>query len=142
MKRALIFIALVTFIASCGASKFSNSTQTVDDKYKELASGKLGEDVSFTMNDAKTYVLCVSEIKGTVNQPRNMLSYMVIKISDNSAVLDNKVDGGTVEWFSETEIEVYLTPGIMRDDQTRDDFITLYNVESGESRKKKNTEQH
>jgi len=142
MKKISIFIVLIVFITSCGASKKSNSTKVADGKYKEIATKKLGEDVSFIMNDSKTYVLCISEVKGTVKQPRNMLSYMVIKLSDNSAVLDNKVDGGTVKWSNDTEIEVYITPGIMRDDQTSDDYTTIYNVESGESRKKASAEQH
>ena len=142
MKTISTYIILILVLASCGASKKSNSTQTADNKYNELATEKLGEDVSFTMNNSKTYVLCISEVKGTVKQPRNMLSYMVIKLSDNTTVLEKKVDGGTVKWFNDMEIEVYLTPGIMRNDQTSDDYTTIYNVESRESRKKTSVEQH
>ena len=142
MKVLSINIALILLLVSCGSSKKSNSTQTAENKYKELATEKLGEDVSFTMNDSKTFVLCINEVKGTVKQPRNMLSYMVIKLNDDTAVLENKVGGATVKWSSDTEIEVYLTPGIMGDDQTSADYTTIYNVESGESRKKASVEQH
>ena len=141
MKTLSSYLILVLLVVSCGSSKTSQSFQEAEEKYKELATAQLGEDVSYIFNDAKTYVLCTSEVEGTVKQPRNMLSYMVIKISDNTSVLDNKTDGATVKWSSDTEIEVYITPGIMRDDQTNDDYTTIYNVESGKSRKKASTEQ-
>lgn len=143
MRTALIYITLIILLASCGTSKKgSNSTQANEDKYKAIATDKFGEDVTFATNDPKSFVLCTSEVKGTVHQPRNTLSYMMIRLVDNTIVLEDKLDGATVNWYSETEIEVYRTPGIMRDDQTRDDFITLYNVETGKSYPKKNTEQH
>lgn len=142
MKKISFLIVLIAFITSCGASKSSNSTQAAESTYQKLATEKLGEDLTFTMNKAETYVLCISDVKGDVHQPRNLLSYMVIKVKDNSIALEDKIDGGNVKWSNDFEIEVFRTPGIMRDDQTRDDFITMYNVESGKSYPKKNTEQH
>lgn len=142
MKTLIGYLSLMLFIVSCGATKTSNSYQEADEKYKELATEKLGDGVSYVLNDSKRHVLCISEAKGTVKQPRNMLSYMVIKISDNTSVLENKVDGGTVRWSNDSEIEVYIIPGIMRHDQTSDDYTTIYNVESGKSRKKTAGEQH
>lgn len=142
MRKLSTYIVLVLLLASCGASKKGNSTQVNGNKYIELASEKLGDKVIYKMNESKTYVLCISEIKGTVHQPRNTLSYMVINIKDNDVALEDKIDGGTVKWSGDGEIEVFRTPGIMRDDQTRDDFITLYNIETGKSYPKKNREQH
>lgn len=142
MKKSIIYIFLVLFITSCGASKVSNSAQESDANYKVIATEKLRGEITYTMNEVKSHVLCVSEIKGTPKQPRNTLSYLVIKIKDNSTALENKIEGGTVNWYDNTEIEVYRTPGIMRDDQSRDDFVTLYNVETGKSYPKKNVEQH
>ncbi len=131
--KILIFIVLGVTVISCGSAKLSASTPDSTETYKKVVVNKLGEGVLYIANKSNSYVLCIKETKGSSLQPRNNINYLVIKLSDNTIALENKVDGGTVNWFSETEIEVYRTPGIMRDDQTRDDFITLYNVETGKS---------
>ena len=142
MIKSIIYTFLVLFIASCGTSKVGNSTQVEEGAYKEKATEMLGKDVAFSMNDSKSYVLCLNEIKGTPEQPRNTISFVVINMNDNSVALENKIEGGTVKWADNLMIEIFRTPGIMRDDQSRDDFITLYNVETGKSYPKKNVEQH
>lgn len=142
MNKLLIIVILGVFNANCGSSIMSNSTQAKTATYKEIAVKKLGQGVAYSINDSKTYVLCVSDLKGTAQQPRNSLSYVVIKLKDNSILLEDKFEGGTVSWSGDAEIEVFRTPGIIREDQTRDDFITFYDVESGNSSKKRNTEQH
>lgn len=142
MKKSIIYTFLVLFIASCGASKVGNTAQVGESTYKEKATEILGKDLAFTKNDSKSYVLCVNEIKGTPKQPRNTISFVVINLNNNSVALENKIEGGTVKWSDNLEVEIYRTPGIMRDDQTREDFITLYNVETGKSYPKKNVEQH
>lgn len=142
MKKLIIYTFLVLFITSCGVSKVSNSSQKFDDNYKKIATEKLEGDIIYAMNEANTYVLCVNEIKGTPEQPRNTISFVVINMIDNSVALENKIEGGTVKWSGNLIIEIFRTPGIMRDDQSRDDFVTLYNVETGKSYPKKNVEQH
>lgn len=142
MKKLIIYTFLVLFITSCGVSKVSNSSQKFDDNYKKIATEKLEGDIIYAMNEANTYVLCVNEIKGTPEQPRNTISFVVINMIDNSVALENKIEGGTVKWSGNLIIEIFRTPGIMRDDQSRDDFVTIYNVETGKSYPKKNVEQH
>ena len=140
MNRLLVFFVL-TYITSCASSSTSTSSQG-EGEYKEVATKALGDNVEYKLNDSKTFVLCVNEVSGTVKQPRNSLSYLVINLKDNSISLENKVDGGTVSWYKDNLLQVYLTPGTMRDDQTRDDFITLYNVETGKSFPKNKSETH
>lgn len=141
-KITTIYILLALVVSSCGVSKNSNSAQADNSKYMQLVTEKLGEHVNCTMNEDETYQLCISETKGTVQQPRNSMKYIIIKLSDNSVVLESTVDGGTVDWYNQKMIQVYQTPGIMREDQTRDDFITLYNVETGKSFPKNLKETH
>ena len=139
--NVLILLAALT-ISGCTSIKVSSIATNGESSYKELASSKLGvSDPIYLLSESNTYVLCIKDVKGTVQQPRNLLSFVVIKMDDNKVVLEENVEGGTVDWFSDNSIQVFRTPGIMRDDQTRDDFITLYNVETGISSKKKNSAQ-
>ncbi len=141
MKNGIILI-IIALLASCSSSIKSSSSQGTSENYKSIATKKLGEDVDYFWNDSKTYVLCTHEINGTSQQVRNGVHYLVIKNSDNSIVLENKVQGSSVTWFDDDEIEIYVAPGMIRKDQTADDFKTLYNVETGKSRPKIGSESH
>ncbi len=142
MKILSTSFVLLLLVVSCGASKSSNSNQEEKTAYKKIALTKLGDNITYVLNETKTYVLCIKETKGTVQQPRNSIKYLVVKISDNAVALESTVDGGTVKWYNLKMVQVYQTPGIMRDDQTKDDFITLYNVETGKSYPKNQKETH
>ena len=139
MNKNLIYVVLVFFITSCNSHKVA--TSNTEEAYKEVVKERLGEDVLYLLNKPKTYVLCIKEIKGTTLQPRNTVNYIVVKIDNNAVVLENKIEGGSVSWASKNEVEVFRIPGIVRKDQSRADFITLYNVETGKSYPKKKTEQ-
>jgi hypothetical protein len=142
MNKIIPLIILVISSVSCAAPKISTSTQNSDEPFKELVANKLGEDVLYITNTANSYVLCINEKKGTAQQPRNMILYLVVKLDNNSIVLEDKIEGGNVSWASKNEIEVFRTPGIVRKDQSRADFITLYNVETGKSYTKNNRQTH
>lgn len=143
MRQAIISIAFLVLLSACGGTKISNTSgQETKQTFQEMATKKLGTDVTYTMNDSKSYVLCVKEVKGTPQQPRNSISFVVIKLSDNAVVLEQKFEGGTVGWYSDKEVEAFRTPGTMRDDQTQDDYTTLYNVVKGTSYPKKGKKQN
>ncbi len=134
-------MVFATFI-SCKSSNMSSSKTSPNSTYIQIAEAKMGEDVEYFFNDDKAYVLCTYEVAGSSQQTRNSIYYLVINVKDNSIALENRVEGGTVSWFDGDEIEVYLTPGIIRKDQTANDFKTLYNVVTGETRSRINSEPH
>jgi hypothetical protein len=119
-----------------------NATKTTGQSshFKDMAIMKLGENPTYKMNGSKTYVLCIKDVKGTAQQPRNSLSFIVIKLDDNNIALEQKFEGGTVGWYSDHEVEVFRTPGIVQKDQSQDDFTTIYNVVTGKSYPKKGKE--
>lgn len=141
MKNTIKYIVLMIALISCGSRSGSNSSSIAGD-YKSIATKKLGEDVEYFFNDEKTYVLCTYEVAGSSQQPRNSIYYLVINVNDNSIVLENRVEGGTVSWYNEKMIQEYVAPGIIRKDQTMDDFITLFNVETGKSYPKNMKQTH
>ncbi len=142
MRKIVLYIALVILMTNCKTSKISANTPSSTESYKELVTGKLGNDVLYLTNKTNSHVLCIHETKGTSQQPRNKTSFLVVKIDTNSIVFEDYVENSTVGWASKYEVEVFKIPGMVRKDQSRDDFVTIYNVESGKSYPKKNTEQH
>jgi len=140
--KILIFGVLGAVVISCSSSKPSVNTIDTNETYKELVTNKLGEDVLYIANKTNAYMLCIKETEGSSLQPRNRVSYLVVEINTSGIVLEDKIEGGSVSWASKNEIEVFRTPGIVRKDQSRDDFITLYNVETGKSYPKKDKQTH
>lgn len=134
MKNAFILILL--FAAGCATVK-TTTTSDQTPEYQKVAFSLLGEDLTYTMNEPQSYVLCVKEMPGTSQQPRNSISFVVIDLSNNQMVIKQKLTGGTVGWYSDYEIEVFQTPGMVRHDQSKDDFTTIYNVTKGTSYPKK-----
>ncbi len=137
-----MFGVLGVAVISCSSSKLLVSTPDTNETYKEVVANKLGEDVLYIANKTNAYMLCIKETKGGSLQPRNKIDYLVVKTDTNSIVLEDKIEGGSVSWASKNEIEVFRTPGIVRKDQSRDDFITLYNVETGKSYPKQDKQTH
>lgn len=134
MKNILTIVLLL--ITACATVK----TSTTSDKrpaYKTVAEDLIGEDLTYTMNASESYVLCVKDIPGTTEKPRNSISFVVINVSNNQMVMKQKFTGGTVGWYSNYEIEVFHMPGIIQEGQTRDDYTTVYNITKGTSYPKK-----
>lgn len=134
MKNVLVILFL--FIVGCATVK----TSTTTDKrpaYEKVAEDLIGEDLTYTKNGPETYVLCVKEIPGTTEKPRNSISFVIINMSNNQMVMKQKFTGGTVGWYSDYEIEVFHMPGIIQEGQTNDDYTTIYNITKGTSYPKK-----
>lgn len=142
MNKTIVYSLVILLAVSCSSSKISVITPDTAQSYKEVVENKLGKEVLFIKNKPNTYVLCITETKVTVQQPRNKIRYVVVKIDNTSIVVEDSLENGSVNWSSKNELEIFRNPGIVRKDQSRNDFITLYNVESGKSYPKKNTEQH
>ncbi|MCB0494992.1 MAG: hypothetical protein KDC79_02560 [Cyclobacteriaceae bacterium] len=141
MRSSLLLFYFVVLLIGCKSNKLSDSSTKLEgNKFEEVATKKLGEGLTYYKNDSKTYVLCVHEVPGTNLQPRNSLSFVVIRLKDDKIVLQQNISGGKVNWFSDREIEVFRTPGIVRPDESRDDYTTLYNVITGASYSKKGKE--
>ncbi|GAB5524476.1 MAG: hypothetical protein Roseis2KO_23480 [Roseivirga sp.] len=118
------------FLASCSVTK---KTQAVSEStaYLTLAKEKLGDNVKFDFNEDRSYVLCQSEILPKAKS--KSFSFFVYNMKDEKIVLEQNVSAGFVQWLSTMEIEVFTTPGVMRNDQSRDDFTQVYHVATGKS---------
>lgn len=122
-------IAVLT-LYGCASSKVDKNsmTATMEDAYKKIATEKFGTNVQFVKSPGERFVMCVHDIKGTVKQPRNSLKYFVFDTKENKVVHEENLGSGTVDWFNETKVERFKTPGMIQKDQTMDDITTLYDV--------------
>ena len=118
----LVLLSAVLF--NCKNSK-EVADKTVD--YKALATEKLGEKVAFIPNEDNSMVLCSSQQSSPKLGPSGV-KFFVFDNNSNTIVYEENIGRGTVAWYSNTQLEMYYTPGTMRQDQTRDDFISVYDL--------------
>jgi hypothetical protein len=128
--NGVYWLILLSFFTSCTAAK---KTQPATDStaYVEIARQKLGENVKFDFNKDKTYMLCQAQPGSEPDNPS--FSFFVYSMDEEKVVLEQQVRSGSVQWLSNLEIEVFTTPGFMRNDQSRDEFTQVYHVVTGKS---------
>lgn len=118
------------FLVSCNVTK---KTQAISEStaYVAVAKEKLGDKVKFDFNEDRSYVLCQSQPSAKPNN--TTFSFMVYSMKEEKIVMEQNISSGFVKWLSALEIEVFTTPGVMRNDQSRDDFTQVYDVVTGKS---------
>lgn len=119
-------------------SKKSNSNiPKMSEKYKEVATQKFTENITYLFNKNKTCVLCLKDDKGTAKRPQNDLRFFAYDLTKEAIIYEKSVGAGTVSWFDDEHIAIFYLPGIMGNDQTQDDYTTLYNIKTKKEISKK-----
>lgn len=131
MKSIKIYtsIILVFFIAGCKGSKDYLTYS------KEIASEKLGIECECSLSESESYTLCFSNQKDA-SQSGMGVNFFVMDNKSKEIVFEESIDRGTVYWEDDQRIAMFYTPGIMRNDQSRDDFTYIYDLASKEKFKK------
>lgn len=117
-------------LASCSVTK---KTKAVSEStaYITLAKEKIGDKVKYDFNEDRSYVLCQGEPAG--GPDNSSFGFFVFSMKEEKVVLEKTVSSGFVQWLSSREIEVFTTPGFMRNDQSRDEFTQVYDVITGKA---------
>ncbi|MEP2026622.1 MAG: hypothetical protein ABJH98_02105 [Reichenbachiella sp.] len=127
MRLTILFIV---FVSACNAPKAVNNNSTDPIPFVQIAEDQLGGTAQCLKNQSETMVLCVNESPSTPEQPRNTVSFMVISLDDSSVIYESSIDGGNVKWFDDERLEIFNTPGYVRQDQTNDDFTKIYELKT------------
>jgi len=117
-------------LASCNVTKNTKAVAETT-AYQKVATEKLGDKVKFAFNKDRNYVLCQAEPSNDPNNQR--FGFLVYDMKAEKVIMEKSVSSGYVQWLSATEVEVFTTPGTMRNDQSRDEFTLVYNVTTGTS---------
>ncbi len=129
MMNYLVGISTIILSTTACFSQLKNYEKLAVEKYT-------AKDVQYLPNTTNTYMLCISETKGTAQLPQNYLRYFVYDLKGDSVLHDGTLSNGTIEWYSATQIAIYKRPGIMAEGQTIDDYITLFDVQTKVSKLK------
>ncbi len=131
MRTSIVLIIFLVFFGFC----CKNSQKANSETYKSVAIEKLGEGVEYLTNDDGSLVLCFSKKKNE-GLPSSAIKYLVYDLKKDVVLLEDLIDNGTIKWYDTRRLEIFLTPGTMGSQQTRDDYTHILNVDTREKVKK------
>lgn len=133
----LTFFTLFGFMLTQCKSSSANKNETPKNAIlKKLGEESYGADAKYITSPNKSYVLCYKQEKGSVKQAQTKTDFFVFDAKSNKTVYASSVSNGYVKWFSDYQLEVFIVPGLMPANKTKDDFITIYNLKTKKSIKK------
>jgi len=122
-----ILLSLALFQCKNAEKTSDNSQKETTDKYKKLAVEKLGDKVEYKSNQDGSLILCQTKI----DLPKLTgvgVKFFVYDSKNDKIIFEDEIDKGTVNWYSNMQLAMFYTPGIMRTDQARDDYTFIYDL--------------
>ena len=118
MPRSLPFVFLSVAILSGGCSKGAKEVVETPPSptYVDLAQQRFGKNAELVDNPTGEYVLVVSKMKQTAQNPQPTVSFFVYGKKQNDVVYEDTELVGSVAWLDEYYLEVVVIPGIVKVD--------------------------
>lgn len=66
----------------------------------------------------------------------NSGNYAVISKKTGVVIYQNTLDNTQVTWYSDNEISLFNTPGMMRENDSKDNYTFIYNLNTKEQTRK------
>ncbi|MFY0601683.1 MAG: hypothetical protein JXR03_18565 [Cyclobacteriaceae bacterium] len=124
----VFFVFLIVF--SC---KTAEKKMTLEEVKKRLIT-ELNDQVSCQSNGSNTFELCQTDLNDS--QVDDLRKFLVIDKKSDKVVFEKSVSGGYVKWIDDSKIEFYSVPGIMKEGQSKSDFVKIYDLQSNKIIKK------
>ena len=125
LRNPGIITTLFLLAACVTGCKTSHSNKTNPDELNSLLASKLGESVTTEYNESQTFVLAYQKISLQENKARH---YVVVKLADNSIVLQGSFRPGSIRWYDNNRIEVADLPGTVTLDDNPDQYKKILPV--------------
>jgi hypothetical protein len=110
--------ALLLLLLACKANTQTNSNNTID--IEKIASTKLGNDLEKQPNSSNTFVLFSQ--KANPQSPTRLVRAIVVETATGKIAAEEAFVPGHIKWVTETSLEIFNMPGMIKKDQTMADF--------------------
>lgn len=101
----LLFLLVSIALLSCGVSAKNRNDH--DSIPSTLAKTRLGSDYTSELNSSKTYVLFQQQ--RSADHALRKIKYMVVRLDDNTVLMEGIFQGGFVRWHDDESVEVLNT---------------------------------
>ncbi|MEP0365997.1 MAG: hypothetical protein ABJN36_10950 [Cyclobacteriaceae bacterium] len=128
MKNLLILSITLIFAFACKTSQ--KGGLTLEEVKKSLQTEE-NDEIICDGNESQTFELCQTNLNDS--QVDALRKFLIYEKSSGKVVLEKSVVGGYVKWVDDTKVEFYTVPGIIKDGQSKNDFIKIYDVATGQT---------
>ena len=126
-------LAVILFSAVMGCSNSRDASDS-SASYVQEAESRFGSAYTCEPNTTDRFILCSHRPDTTVMNPLPKVAFFVYDTKENAVMLEEAEFAGDVSWVDEFEIEMTITPGIVRDDGSGKPKYKI-DVRSGNRRK-------
>ncbi len=123
----ILLLGACYFMASCVSRQAANTPQDPVCLPASAFRDKLGEyEVEFSKTEG--FFLAVVRSEPTAKRPESPVRFIVGNTVTCEILLEDQIANGSVEWISESEIEVHMIPGIVSKEEPRKPLGYRYHV--------------
>jgi hypothetical protein len=126
--KVLAFFGLM-FLISCGPSSQKADLQKNEKDYKSIAEAKYKKNITYVFNSSKNKVLCLHQTRSTASFPQSRLQFFVYDLEKNETVYEDELNGGSVAWLNDQQLEIQLSPEMVIGDEPPENFKYVYDLE-------------
>lgn len=127
MKNLLILSVTLFFAFACKTSQ--KGGMTLEDVKKSLQTEE-NDEIICDGNESQTFELCQTNLNDS--QVDALRKFLIYEKSTGKVVFEKSVSGGYVKWIDDTKVEFYSVPGIIKEGESKKDFIKTYDVSTGQ----------
>ena len=127
-KNTFTAFLLFSMLSFFGCSPKNTGSSSVDAMAaaEKLAQEKIGGEFDCQTNESETYLLCKSRVDAV--NPQGAVIFFIYNLTDQQVVYEDKFPKGSVEWATDSRIKIQETPGLLKKDESLEDYAYMYDV--------------
>jgi len=127
-SKVLILSYCVCLFFSCSSLKNNTPMEQNNEKYRKIAEEKYKNNISYTFNQNKTYVLCKKHVKPSSKMPQSSVLFFVYDMVNDQIIYEKSIDNGDVKWATDDQLQISIIPGNITGDEDLNKFKYLYDL--------------
>jgi len=120
---------LVLIFIMCRSTAKNENLQINETNYKSIAEAKYKNNIEYVFNPSKNKVLCIHKTKSTPNFPQSKVEFFVFDLNENEIIYEDDLNGGSIKWFNDQQLEILLSPEVVTGDESPESFKYIYDLE-------------
>ena len=126
--KIVFLFCFIGLVFACSTSKSNTVKYLENKKYQKLAKEKYKNNIKYSFNQIKSYVLCKKKYKPSTKMPQGFLSFFVYDLTNDNIVYEKSIDNGDVKWANDYQLQISIVPGNISNKEDLKKFNYLYDI--------------
>jgi len=126
--KIVFLLYFICSVFACSTSKSNTAKYLESKKYQKLAEEKYKNNIKYSFNQIKSYILCQKKYKPSPSMPQGSVSFFVYDLAKDKIIYEKSIDNGDVRWANDYQLQIKIVPGNISDEEDLKKFNYLYDV--------------